>query len=114
MLTPCERLPTSLPYENGETWFLLFPTKQHWKNNADIQGIEEGLKWIRDNYKQQGIKSLAMPALGCGLGNLQWQDVGPLMCKFLKELDIQVCIYLPTDGKIADEFLTKEFLLSLK
>jgi hypothetical protein len=44
-----------------------------------------------------------MPALGCGLGNLQWQDVGPLMCKFLKELDIQVCIYLPTDGKIADE-----------
>lgn len=105
---------TSLPYENGETWFLLFPTKQHWKNNADIQGIEEGLKWIRDNYKQQGIKSLAMPALGCGLGNLQWQDVGPLMCKFLKELNIQVCIYLPTDGKIADEFLTKEFLLSLK
>ena len=55
------------------------------------------LKWIQDNYKQQGIKSLAMSALGCGLGNLQWQDVGPLMCKFLKELDIQVCIYLTTD-----------------
>ncbi|MBD2137201.1 DUF4433 domain-containing protein [Anabaena sp. FACHB-1237] len=104
---------TSLPYENGETWFLLFPTKQHWKNHADIQGIETGLKWIQDNYKQQGIKSLAMPALGCGLGNLQWQDVGPLMCKFLKDLDIRVCIYLPTDGKIADEFLTREFLLSL-
>jgi hypothetical protein len=37
---------TSLPYENGETWFLLFPTKQHWKNNADIQGIEEGLNAV--------------------------------------------------------------------
>ncbi|MBO1053197.1 MULTISPECIES: hypothetical protein [Nostocales] len=81
-------------------------------NYSEISGLV--LKWIQDNYKQQGIKSLAMSALGCGLGNLQWQDVGPLMCKFLKELDIQVCIYLPTDGKIADEFLTKEFLLSLK
>lgn len=62
---------TSLPSENGETWFLLFPTKQHWKNNADIDGIEEGLKWVQDNYKKEGIKSLAMPALGCGLGNLE-------------------------------------------
>lgn len=103
---------TSLPYENGETWFLLFPTKQHWKNNADINGIEEGLKWIQDNYKKEGIKSLAMPALGCGLGNLEWHEVGPLMCKYLKHLDIHISIYLPTDGKVAEEFLTKEFLLS--
>ncbi|MEH2053763.1 DarT ssDNA thymidine ADP-ribosyltransferase family protein [Nostoc sp.] len=103
---------TSLPSENGETWFLLFPTKQHWKNNADIDGIEEGLKWVQDNYKKEGIKSLAMPALGCGLGNLEWSDVGPLMCKYLKNLDIHVSIYLPTDRKIAREFLTKEFLLS--
>ncbi|WP_375505553.1 DarT ssDNA thymidine ADP-ribosyltransferase family protein [uncultured Nostoc sp.] len=103
---------TSLPSENGETWFLLFPTKQHWKNNADIDGIEEGLKWVQDNYKKEGIKSLAMPALGCGLGNLEWSDVGPLMCKYLKNLDIHVSIYLPTDRKVAKEFLTKEFLLS--
>jgi hypothetical protein len=50
---------TSLPYENGETWFLLFPTKQHWKNNADIQGIEEGLKWIRDKTTRYKIFSNA-------------------------------------------------------
>ncbi|MHC5595832.1 MAG: macro domain-containing protein [Nostoc sp.] len=103
---------TSLPSQNGETWFLLFPTKQHWKNNADLDGIEEGLKWVQDNYKKEGIKSLAMPALGCGLGNLEWSDVGRLMCKYLKNLDIHVSIYLPTDRKIAGEFLTKEFLLS--
>jgi hypothetical protein len=103
---------TSLQYENGETWFLLFPTKQHWKNNADVDGIEEGLKWIQDNYKKEQIKSLAMPALGCGLGNLKWEDIGPMMCKYLKNLDIHVSIYLPTDRKIAEEFITTEFLLS--
>ncbi|MCX7597183.1 MAG: DarT ssDNA thymidine ADP-ribosyltransferase family protein [Fischerella sp.] len=104
----------SLQYRNGETWFLLFPTKTHWKNNADRDGIEKGLQWLQENYKQEGIKSLAMPALGCGLGNLEWHDIGPLMCKYLKNMDIDVSIYLPTDRKVADEFLTKEFLFSSK
>ena len=104
---------TSLQPKNGETWFLLFPTKNHWKNNADRDGIEKGLQWVRDNYKQEGIKSLAMPALGCGLGNLEWQEIGPMMCKYLKDLDIEhVSIYLPTDRKVPEEFLLKKFLLS--
>ncbi len=98
--------------DNLETWFLLFPTKQHYKNNADIDGIEEGLNWIKKHYKEEGIKSLALPALGCGLGNLEWRDVGPLMCKYLKDIDIHVSIYLPTDRKVPEELLARDFLLS--
>ena len=64
---------------NSQTWFLLFPTKNHWKNNSDLAEIEKGLQWLCNNYKSEGIKSLAMPALGCGLGGLQWREVGPLM-----------------------------------
>lgn len=103
--------PATLKNGNDATWFLLFPTKQHWKENADIKGIEKGLKWIVDNYKKEGIQSLALPALGCGLGNLKWQDIGPLMCKYLSNIDIKVRIYLPAEKKIPEEYLTKEFLL---
>lgn len=88
---------TNLEEISQETRFLLFPTKHHWRNNSDINGIEQGLQWLQENYKKEGIKSLAMPALGCGLGNLDWQDVCPLMCEYLKKLDIHVSIYLPTD-----------------
>lgn len=95
-----------------QTWFLLFPTKNHWKNKADMQGIEQGLIWLKDNYRHQGIESLAMPALGCGLGQLEWKDVGPLMCKYLTKMDIVTSIYLPADKKVSDEYLSKEFLLS--
>lgn len=104
----------SFGLENPEqqTWFLLFPTKDHWKNKANIQGIEQGLIWLRNNYKKQGVESLAMPALGCGLGQLEWQDVGPLMCKYLTDMDIVTSIYLPADKKVSDEYLSKEFLLS--
>ncbi|HEY42098.1 MAG TPA: DUF4433 domain-containing protein [Dehalococcoidia bacterium] len=104
--------PKTLSNGNSETWFLLFPTKRHWRERSDIKGIEEGLQWIIENYKNEGIKSLALPALGCGLGRLDWKDVGPIMCRYLKTLDIQVVIYLPAEREIKKELLTQDFLLS--
>jgi O-acetyl-ADP-ribose deacetylase (regulator of RNase III) len=103
--------PFTLANANSETWFLLFATKRHWRQPADIHGIEEGVRWLADNYKSEGIKSLALPALGCGLGWLEWRDVGPVICRPLSALDIQVQIYLPVEKKIPDELLTRAFLL---
>ncbi|MDD9858514.1 MAG: hypothetical protein OXU96_10810, partial [Gammaproteobacteria bacterium] len=46
-------------------------------------------------YKKWGIRSLAMPALGCSLGGLDWKQVRPLMEKCLSEMDVPVEIYEP-------------------
>lgn len=104
--------PETLTNANSETQFLLFPTKRHWRERADIIGIEKGLQWLRDNYKKYGIASLAIPALGCGLGRLDWRDVGPLMCKYLTTLDIPIQIYLPAEREVSDQFLSEDFLLA--
>lgn len=104
---------SGLENSESQTWFLLFPTKEHWRNNADREGIERGLQWLVNNYKRKGITSLAMPALGCGLGQLEWKDIGPLMCKYLAKLDIDAIVYLPTDREVEEEFLSYEFLMSL-
>jgi len=104
-------VPETLSNYNSQKWFLLFPTKRHWKEQADIKGIEEGLQWLAGNYKKEGIKSLAIPALGCGLGKLDWRDVGPLMCRYLKTFDVSVAIYLPSEKKIDEALLAKEFLI---
>ena len=103
--------PKSLSISNEEKWFLLFPTKDDWRYRSNIKGIEQGLAWLQSNYKKEGIKSLALPALGCGLGRLDWNDVGPLMCKYLTNLRIPIQIYLPLEKKIRQKFLTQEFLL---
>jgi O-acetyl-ADP-ribose deacetylase (regulator of RNase III) len=103
--------PFSLPNLNANKWFLLFPTKEHWKEGSDPKGIETGLGWLLENYKTEGIQSIAMPALGCGLGGLEWKDMGPLMCKYLSRMDVQATIYLPQEQQIAPEFLRREFLL---
>lgn len=97
---------------NAVKWFLLFATKRHWRENSRLEDIEGGLDWVRRNFEKQGIQSLAMPALGCGLGGLDWKDVGPLMCKYLHGININVAIYLPRERSISQEYLTESHLLA--
>ena len=99
---------------NGERWFLFFPTKRHWRENSRLQDIEASLQWLVKNYEKQGIESIAMPALGCGLGNLDWSEVGPMMCHYLTQMSIQSCIYLPVETGTPDEQLTSDYLLDRK
>jgi hypothetical protein len=106
--------PGTVTTPNAVKWFLLFATKHHWREDSDLGGIEEGLIWIAKNYKVEGIQSLAMPALGCGLGNLAWKEVGPMMCRHLAPLGIPVAIYLPREGQLPEELLSPEFLLGMK
>lgn len=97
---------------NAVKWFLLFATKRKWRENSRLEDIEGGLDWVQRNFKKQGIQSLAMPALGCGLGGLDWKDVGPLMCKYLHGIGIPVAIYLPRERTIPPEYLTASHLLA--
>ncbi len=103
--------PFSLPNLNANKWFLLFPTKNHWKEGSDPAGIERGLQWLLDNYQTEGIQSIAVPALGCGLGGLDWKEMGPRICKYLSKMNAQASIYLPQEQPIPVEFLTRTFLL---
>ena len=73
---------------------LLFPTKENWRYPSKISYIEQGLKRFCDNYAQRGITSIAFPKLGCGNGELDWNEVHPLMERYLKDLPIDVYIYL--------------------
>ena len=97
---------------NAVKWFLLFATKRKWRENSRLEDIEGGLNWIRRNFQKEGIKSLAMPALGCGLGRLDWKDVGPLMCKYLHGIGIPIAVYLPRERKIPQQYLTEPHLLT--
>lgn len=78
-------------------WVLNFPTKYHWLNGSSLTCIAHGLCHLELNYKDWGIESLAVPALGCGLGGLDWMDVKPLLVRSLSKLEIPVELYEPMD-----------------
>ena len=75
-----------------------FPIKIHWQDPPKLDYINEGLHYLTNHYKEWGITSLAMPALGCGLGGLDWNAVSILYVDILGTLDIPVSIYLPVVG----------------
>lgn len=75
-------------------WILNFPTKDHWRNPSRLTFIEDGLKALVDQISIWGIHSLALPALGCGLGQLSWEEVRPLLVRYLQPLPIPVEVYL--------------------
>lgn len=78
-------------------WILLFPTKENWRNPSKLEYIEKGLMKFVNTYADKNITSIAFPRLGCGNGELNWDDVRPLMEKYLKILPIDVYIYLGMD-----------------
>lgn len=87
---------------------LLFPTKEHWRSVSSLSAIEEGLMHLKSRYKEWGITSIAVPPLGCGLGELEWNIVGPTLYKHLKDLEISVELYAPWNTPHMQ--LTPEFL----
>ncbi|MGB8227446.1 MAG: macro domain-containing protein [Sedimentisphaerales bacterium] len=89
-----------------------FPTKEHWKSLSKVNDIEKGLDYLVSHYKEWGIKSLAIPPLGCGNGQLEWKIVGPIIYKKLRYLEIPVEIYAPygtNPRELTFEFLERGF-----
>ena len=81
-------------YKAEDFWILNFPTKFNWREPSHMSYIEDGLKKFAETYEQKGITSVAFTRLGCGLGGLDWNQVRPLMEKYLNNLPIEVLVYV--------------------
>jgi O-acetyl-ADP-ribose deacetylase (regulator of RNase III) len=90
-------------------WILNFPTKDHWRSVSRLSDIIAGLEYLELHYKEWGIESLAVPPLGCGNGQLDWNVVGPTLYRYLDKLDIPVEMFAPI-GTPSDQ-LRVEFLI---
>lgn len=102
--------------ENGKT-IIFFPTKTHWRYRSRYSYVETGLdtfkKWLTSGTKNvvgqqhKEFKSIAIPALGCGLGTLDWKRVKLLVENYLIDLpyDVTVYEYIKTLSKLEGELL---------
>lgn len=79
--------------KESDKWILLFPTKNHWKDRSELIYIKQGLNKLVAEYQLRGIKSIAIPKIGCGLGGLNWEEVKPLIIERLSSCDMDVYIY---------------------
>lgn len=70
-------------YETGQIinpkYIINFPTKRHWRDASRIEDIQSGLIALRTAIEAYNITSIAVPALGSGLGQLPWGQVRTLI-----------------------------------
>ena len=80
-------------------YIINFPTKNHWKNNSRLEDISSGLVSLVDGVRRLGIRSIAIPPLGCGSGGLDWLQVKPLIEAAFAELpNVDTLIFEPQEA----------------
>lgn len=76
-------------------------TKDHWAANSGYSNVATLIwKLAKDKDSQinkDKIQSIAVPALGCGYGNLKWEVVKNFMVEQFTDSPIKFIVYEPTD-----------------
>lgn len=67
------------PHHQNPRFVLNFPTKYHWRDRSEIQYIFLGLQSLSREIETLGIQDIALPALGCGLGGLDFSRVSAVI-----------------------------------
>jgi O-acetyl-ADP-ribose deacetylase (regulator of RNase III) len=84
-------------------YIINFPTKRHWRGKSRIEDIEAGLIALVDVIRAKGIRSVAVPPLGSGLGGLDWNQVKPSIERTLSPLEgVYVVVYEPRGAPRSD------------
>jgi len=80
----------------GPRWIFNFPTKGHWKAHSRLADIEKGLADLTAKVRELGIKSIAVPPLGCGNGGLNWSEVQPAIVQAFAQLpEVRALVFAP-------------------
>lgn len=80
-------------------YIINFPTKRHWRGKSRMEDIDSGLKALVEEIRARGIRSIAIPPLGSGLGGLDWTYVRPRIVEALRGLnELHVIVFEPNSA----------------
>ena len=71
---------------------VLFPLKEHWTKEIDLNLIETTLKRFQYQFKELGINELVISKTSLCSKTSNWKDVKLLLTKYLKDLPLNVLV----------------------
>ena len=74
---------------------LCAPTKDHWRSKSNPWIINSSLDWIYSELKRIEFCSVGIPAIGCGEGGLNFNDVLTAIEFKLTNLNHDIHVYRP-------------------
>ncbi len=76
-------------------YIISLSTKDHWRDESKIEDVVVALGSLREICELYQVESVAIPALGCGLGGLEWSDVRAAIFKEFANAPFSVIVYGP-------------------
>ena len=97
LLPDWEWLPAEpfLTRDTGGPWIVGLPVQLHSTHPIFPFVVEHALGRLAHRVVEWGVESLALPALGCGRGGLDWASVRPLLERHLGGLSLPIEVYEP-------------------
>lgn len=81
-------------YSQGP-WVVNLATKERWRAPSRLEWVYQGLIALKKFIIERHAKSIAIPALGCGLGGLDWPSVREAIMQVLDGVDAEIIVYPP-------------------
>jgi hypothetical protein len=80
--------------------YMMFPTKENWKNPSEYRYIAAGLDWMIENIgEEEGMIDpkwrIIVPPLGCGNGGLDFDIVSEMISDAAKEIPNEMVVIYP-------------------
>jgi O-acetyl-ADP-ribose deacetylase (regulator of RNase III) len=74
-----------------------------------MSDIEAGLKTLVAEVRKRGVRSIAIPPLGSGLGGLEWPDVRARIEKAFEGLqDVKILLYEPKGSPVIEKMVREK------
>ena len=100
-----------VPPPENPRYIINFPTKRHWRGKSRMEDIASGLRALVKEIREREIRSIALPALGCGNGGLDWEEVRPQIEEALSGIEgLEVTLYEPFEEGGGLSPHTREYL----
>ena len=82
-------------FEEKGKFIINAATKDHWRGHSTYLWVSVCIDMIKFFCECENIQSVAIPALGCGLGGLRWNVVKTFFDEKFKDVNFNVEIYEP-------------------
>jgi len=83
---------SNVPNRGSTVIYYLVTKKQFW-GKPTLRTLESSLVAMREDCLARGIRTIAMPRIGCGLDRLRWIDVQALIIKVFANTTIKISAY---------------------
>ena len=75
-------------------------SKERFCDKPNLSTLSKTLEAMKIHASTNGVSTIAIPELGCGLGQMIWQEVVKQLRDIFAYVDVQIVVYTPEENGV--------------